>query len=109
MSLMEILAFRCTMEVSGFLLSVEQVVWQPQQLQLLWQVTVYHHSIIICPSVVQDHLVAAIGGVSSFNIAAELAGICELNGPASFKMALFDSLAALTPRHLDRFVSVRMV
>ncbi|MFO7741505.1 MAG: hydroxyethylthiazole kinase [Anaerolineae bacterium] len=46
-----------------------------------------------------DHLVAAVGGLACLGVAAELAAP-EARGPASFKVALFDRIYALTSEQL---------
>ncbi len=50
-------------------------------------------------AVESDYLMAAAGGLACFALAAELAA-AEANGPASFKVALFDHLYHLTPEQL---------
>jgi len=52
-------------------------------------------------AVEQDYLIAAAGGLACFGLAAELAA--ELaNGPASFKVALFDQIYNLRPEQLAK-------
>ncbi|KAJ3362676.1 hypothetical protein GGF32_005698 [Allomyces javanicus] len=51
---------------------------------------------------------AAVAGVLSMGIAAELA-VPEAKGPASFKVALFDHLYALQPEDLVKHARVRVV
>jgi hydroxyethylthiazole kinase len=50
-------------------------------------------------AVESDYLLAAAGGLACFGLAAELAAE-KANGPASFKVALFDQLYNLTPQQL---------
>jgi hydroxyethylthiazole kinase len=50
-------------------------------------------------AVERDYLVAAAGGLACFGLAAELAAE-KAQGPASFKVALFDQLYNLTPEEL---------
>ncbi len=50
-------------------------------------------------AVERDYLVAAAGGLACFGLAAELAAE-KANGPASFKVALFDQLYNLTPQQV---------
>jgi hydroxyethylthiazole kinase len=50
-------------------------------------------------AVEDDYLVAAAGGLACFGLAAELAAE-KANGPASFKVALFDQLYSLTPQQV---------
>jgi hydroxyethylthiazole kinase len=46
-----------------------------------------------------DPLIAAAGGLACFGLAAEQAAE-QAHGPATFKVALFDSLYNLTPEQL---------
>ncbi|MFQ5857691.1 MAG: hydroxyethylthiazole kinase [Anaerolineae bacterium] len=50
-------------------------------------------------AVEREYLVAVAGGLACFGLAAELAAQ-EANGPASFRVALFDHLYHLTPEKL---------
>lgn len=50
-------------------------------------------------SVEPDYLLATAGGLACFGLAAELAAE-EAEGPASFKVALFDRLYSLTPEQV---------
>jgi hydroxyethylthiazole kinase len=50
-------------------------------------------------AVEDDYLAAAAGGLACFGLAAELAAE-KANGPASFKVALFDQLYNLTPQQV---------
>jgi hydroxyethylthiazole kinase len=54
----------------------------------------------------RDNVVAAAGGLACFGLAAELAAE-KANGPASFKVALFDQLYNLTPEQVAQ--SARIV
>lgn len=51
-------------------------------------------------AVERDYLVAAAGGLACFGLAAELAAE-KADGPASFKIALFDQLYHLRPEHVS--------
>lgn len=50
-------------------------------------------------AVESDYLLATVGGLAAFGLAAELAA-SQAHGPASFKVALFDHLYHLTPEQL---------
>ncbi|MHB8628914.1 MAG: hydroxyethylthiazole kinase [Aggregatilineales bacterium] len=52
-----------------------------------------------------DYLLATIGGLVCFGVAAELAA-SSANGPASFKVGLFDQLYALTPEKVAQAARV---
>jgi len=52
-------------------------------------------------AVERDYLVAAAGGLACFGLAAELAAE-KAQGPASFKVALFDQIYNLTPDELAK-------
>jgi len=55
-----------------------------------------------------DPLLAAMAGLACFGLAAELAAETA-SGPASFKVALFDALYALTPEQVRSGARVQMV
>jgi hydroxyethylthiazole kinase len=59
-------------------------------------------------AVEEDRLVAAVGGLACFGVAAELAAQ-EANGPASFKVALFDQIYRLTAEQLARRARITAV
>jgi len=50
-------------------------------------------------AVERDYLLAALGGMACLGVAAELAA-GRAEGPASFKVALFDQLYHLSPEQL---------
>jgi hydroxyethylthiazole kinase len=50
-------------------------------------------------AVERDYLVAAAAGLACFGLAAELAAL-KAQGPATFKVALFDQLYNMTPELL---------
>jgi len=52
-------------------------------------------------AVQRDYLIAAAGGLACFGLAAELAAE-KAEGPASFKLALFDQIHNLRPEQLER-------
>jgi hydroxyethylthiazole kinase len=56
-------------------------------------------------AVERDYLVAAAGGLACFGLAAELAAE-KANGPASFKVALFDQLYHLAPQQVAQGVRI---
>jgi hydroxyethylthiazole kinase len=55
--------------------------------------------IAVFAAVERDNVVAAAGGLACFGLAAELAAE-KANGPASFKVSLFDQLYNLTPQQV---------
>ncbi len=55
-----------------------------------------------------DPLLAAMAGLACFGLAAELAA-AKASGPASFKMALFDTLHGLTPEQVRLGTRVQLV
>jgi hydroxyethylthiazole kinase len=60
-------------------------------------------------AVERNHLIATVGALAAFGLAAELAAK-ETAGPSSFKIALFDSIYNLTPERLEeqsRIVSLK--
>ncbi len=59
-------------------------------------------------AVEKDYVVAAAGGLACFGVAAELAAQ-GARGPASFKVALFDRLYALTPEQLAASARITIV
>ncbi|MFW6135924.1 MAG: hydroxyethylthiazole kinase [Chloroflexota bacterium] len=59
-------------------------------------------------AVEKDYVVAAAGGLACFGVAAELAAQ-DAQGPASFKVALFDRLYALTPEQLAASARITIV
>jgi len=57
----------------------------------------------------QDPFVATVGGLAAFEVAAEIAmSRGRVDGPASFKSILFDSLYNLTPHQLYSRVNVKI-
>jgi len=56
-------------------------------------------------AVESDYLMAAVGGLACFGLAAELAAD-KAEGPASFKAALFDQIHNLRPEQLERMARI---
>ncbi|KAJ3385346.1 hypothetical protein HDU84_002293 [Entophlyctis sp. JEL0112] len=55
---------------------------------------------------IDPFLVSAVGGIVSMCIAAEQAANQAIKGPMSFKTALFDAIANLTPQMIQRYARV---
>jgi len=54
----------------------------------------------------KDRVISSAAALAAFGIAGEWAAV-RAQGPGSFKVSLFDSLAALTPEHLARDAKIR--
>lgn len=60
--------------------------------------------------VTEDYLIAAVGGLATMGVCAELAQqVDTVRGPSSFKTALFDQFANLTPEQLEKYAKISIL